>query len=90
VDCIIMVPARSGPRTVEGWLETRAPGARKRYLFRSQRLEAKREARDRGRAGGDRVARRRIPSLAQRKAEVKAALRRVRERRRPAVGSRAD
>ncbi len=90
VDCIVMVPARRGPRTVEGWLETRAPGARKRYLFRRHRLEAKREARDRARARGDRVAGRTIPSLAQRKAEVEAALRRVRERRRSAPGGRAD
>ena len=90
VDCIVMAPVRSGPRTVEGWLESRAPGARKRYLFRRQRLEAKREVRDRARARGDRVARGTIPSVAQRKAEVEAALRRVRERRRPALGSRVD
>lgn len=75
VDCIRMVPARSGPASAAEWLQTRAESARRRYAFRKRRLprEAGRQARRR------RV--NRPPPLSQRKADIEAAIARVRSRR---------
>ncbi len=75
VDCIRMLPARSGPRSAAAWLETRAFKAQQRYEFRNRRLagEARRQPR-RGRRG-------KAPPLSQRKAEIDAAVARVRNRR---------
>lgn len=75
VDCISMVPDLSGPRSADDWLEKRAPIARRRYEFRKHRLanEAQR--------GSRRRKRRQIPPLTQRRAEIDAAIARVRNRR---------
>ncbi len=75
VDCIRMLPVRSGPRSANDWLEVRAPKARRRYEFRKRRLadEAQRRA--------SRAHRATAPSLSERKAEIDAAVARVRNRR---------
>ncbi len=75
VDCIRMVPARSGPQSATAWLKTRADSARRRYESRNRRLagEASRRAR-RGRVN-------RAPPLSKRKADIEAAIARVRRRR---------
>lgn len=75
VDCIRMVRAQSGPGSAEHWLESRARAARQRYEFRKRRLEN--EARQRSR----RRDRRRAPPLSRRKADIDAAIARVRNRR---------
>lgn len=79
VDCIRMLPATFGPRSPDSWLKTRAGKARRRYQFRRRRLES--EAGRRAR----RDARKKAPPLSQRKAEINAAIARVRARR--AAGS---
>lgn len=86
VDCIRMVPAESGPRTAKEWLKSRAQTARRRYRLRQRRLQKERDARSRRKRGGAR----RAPPLAERKAEIAAAVSRVNRRRasRPPVGTR--
>lgn len=75
VDCIRMLPARTGPESAEDWLEARASKARQRYEFRKRRLakEAQRQSR--------RAHRKRVPPLSERRAEIDAAVARVRNRR---------
>lgn len=75
VDCIRMVPADSAPGSADEWLATRAQLARRRYEFRKGRLET--EARPRSR----RFRNRSLLPLSQRKADIEAALARVRNRR---------
>ncbi|HSS64735.1 MAG TPA: RnfABCDGE type electron transport complex subunit B [Gammaproteobacteria bacterium] len=75
VDCIRMLPARCGPRSADTWREERAPNARRRYEFRKRRLEY--EARSQSR----RRRLRKVPPLSERKAEIHAAIARVKARR---------
>ncbi len=75
VDCIRMVPARTGPESATAWLRTRAEAARRRYQSRNRRLA--RETGQQSRPG--RV--NRTPPLTQRKADIEAAIARVRRRR---------
>ena len=78
VECIRMIPDRSGPRSADAWVESRAPKARQRYEFRKRRLANETQSRLR------RGRRSRVPPLSERKAEIDAAVARVRNRR--AVG----
>jgi electron transport complex protein RnfB len=75
VECIRMVPDQTGPRTADAWIESRAPKARRRYEFRKHRLAGERQQRS------DRGHRSRLPPLSERKAEIDAAVARVRNRR---------
>ncbi len=79
VDCIHMVPARSGPKSMDAWLASRAGEARRRYQFRKRRLE--RELQDRRKSRTTRRRRDEVPSLSRRKADIEAAIERVRRRR---------
>lgn len=76
VECIRMVPDRSAPRSIDAWIASRAPKARRRYEFRKNRLAKERQRRlYRGLRG-------RLPPPSERKAEIDAAVARVRNRRR--------
>lgn len=75
VDCIRMLPVRSGPRSASAWLEVRAPKARQRYEFRKRRLA------DEAQRRSNRAHRTAMPSLSERKADIDAAVERVRSRR---------
>ncbi len=75
VDCIRMVPARTGPGSAHAWLETRAPKARRRYEFRKLRLDDEAQRRSHHRHRGQ------VPPLTERKADIDAAIARVRNRR---------
>ena len=83
VDCIAMVPARTGPATAEAWLAERAPGARRRF----ERRRAREASRDpaphrRVRAGRiDAAGSLRKRTADQRRADIAAAVARVRARR---------
>lgn len=75
VDCIRMVETGAAESDPEIWLKRRAPLGRARYENRRRRLARLRDERRNQRP------RRRVPSLAQRKAEIALARARVLERR---------
>ena len=83
VDCIAMVPARSGPTTAGAWLAERAPLARRRFERRRARESAldsaphRRERADRI----DAVDSLRTRTVEQRRADIAAAVERVRARK---------
>ena len=83
VDCIAMVPARTGPATPEAWLAERAPLARRRFERRHARESAldsaphRRERADRI----DAVDSLRTRTVEQRRADIAAAVERVRARK---------
>ena len=83
VDCIVMVPARTGPATPEAWLAERAPLARRRFERRHARESVldsaphRREQADRI----DAVDSLRTRTVEQRRADIAAAVARVRARR---------
>ena len=83
VDCISMVPARTGPVSVEAWLAERAPLARRRFERRRVRESAldaaphRREQADRI----DSVESLRTRTIEQRRADIAAAVARVAARR---------
>ena len=83
VDCISMVPARTGPATVEAWLAERAPLARRRFERRRARESAldaaphRREHADRI----DSVESLRTRTVEQRRADIAAAVARVEARK---------
>ena len=83
VDCITMVPARTGPASVEGWLAERAPLARRRFERRRARESAADSApHRRERAGGiDSVDPLRKRTIEQRRADIAAAVARVQARK---------
>ena len=83
VDCIAMVPARTGPATPEAWLAERAPLARRRFERRSAResaLDAAPHRRQRP-ARIDAVDSLRTRTVEQRRADIAAAVARVRGRK---------
>ena len=83
VDCIVMVPARSGPATVEAWLAERAPLARQRFERRRAResaLDPAPHRRERA-ARIDAVASLRTRTVEQRRADIAAAVARVEARK---------
>ena len=83
VDCIALVPARTGPATPEAWLAERAPLARRRFERRRARESAldpaphRRERADRIGA----VESLRTRTVEQRRADIAAAVERVRARK---------
>ena len=83
VDCIAMVPARTGPATPEAWLAERAPLARRRFERRHARESVldsaphRRERADRI----DAVDSLRMRTVEQRRADIAAAVERVRARK---------
>ena len=83
VDCIAMVPARTGPATPEAWLAERAPLARRRFERRHARESVldsaphRREQADRI----DAVDSLRTRTVEQRRADIAAAVERVRARK---------
>jgi electron transport complex protein RnfB len=83
MECIRMVPDRSGPVSADAWVASRAVAARRRYQSRKNRLAEERRRQLRGGGRG------RLPPLSARKAEVEAAVARVKNRRRarPPAGS---
>ena len=88
VDCIAMVPARTGPATHEAWLAERAPLARRRFERRCARESALDPAPHRREHAArlDTVDSLRTRTVEQRRADIAAAVARVRARRaRPAV-----
>lgn len=83
VDCISMVPARTGPATAAAWLAERAPLARRRFERRQVResaLDAAPHRRERA-ARIDAVDSLRTRTIAQRRADIAAAVARVRARK---------
>ena len=83
VGCISMVPARTGPATVEAWLAERAPLARRRFERRRVR-ESALEAAPHRREHADRidsVESLRTRTVEQRRADIAAAVARVEARK---------
>ena len=83
VDCIVMVPARGGPATPQGWLAERAPLARRRFERRRARestLDSAPHRRERT-ARIDAVASLRTRTVEQRRADIAAAVARVAARK---------
>ena len=83
VDCIAMVPARTGPSTPEAWLAERAPLARRRYRRRQAReagIDSAPHRRERV-PGLDDIEPLRRRTVEQRRADIAAALARVEARR---------
>ena len=83
VDCIAMVPARTGPATPEAWLAGRALAARRRFERRRAResaLDSAPHRRERA-ARIDEVDSLRTRTVAQRRADIAAAVARVRARK---------
>ena len=83
VDCIDMVPARAGPATPEAWLAERAPLARRRFERRHARestIDAAPHRREQA-ARIDAVDSLRSRTPEQRRADIAAAVARVRARR---------
>ena len=83
VDCIAMVPARTGPATPDAWLAERAPLARRRFERRCAResaLDAAPHRREQA-ARIDAVDSLRALTVAQRRADIAAAVARVRARK---------
>ena len=83
VDCILMVPARTGPATPEAWLAERAPLARRRFERRHAResvLDSAPHRRERA-ARIDATDSLRALTVAQRRADIAAAVARVRARK---------
>ena len=83
VDCIAMVPARSGPATPETWLAERAPLSRRRFERRRARestLDSAPHRRERP-SRIDAAASLRKRTVEQRRADIAAAVARVRARR---------
>ena len=83
VDCIDMVPARTGPVTPEAWLAERAPLARRRFDRRRAResgLDSAPHRREHA-ARLDAVDSLRTRTVEQRRADIAAAVARVRARR---------
>ena len=83
VDCIVMVPARTGPSTPEGWLAERAPLARRRHRRRQTREAGLDQAPHRRERAPrlDGIESLRTRTAEQRRAEIAAAVARVRARR---------
>ena len=83
VDCISMVPARTGPATVEAWLAERAPLARRRFERRCARESALDSAPHRREQAAriDAVDSLRAHTVEQRRADIAAAVARVRARK---------
>ena len=87
VDCISMIPARTGPATPAAWLAERAPLARRRFERRRVResaLDAAPHRRERA-SRIDAVASLRTRTVEQRRADIAAAVARVRARRARAI-----
>ena len=83
VDCILMVPARTGPATPEAWLDERAPLALRRFERRHAResvLDSAPHRRERA-ARIDATDSLRALTVAQRRADIAAAVARVRARK---------
>ena len=83
MDCIAMVPARVGPATPEAWLAERAPLARRRFERRSKRessIEPAPHRRERFRRA-DAAESGRERTVEQRRADIAAAVARVKARR---------
>ena len=83
VDCISMIPARTGPATPAAWLAERAPLARRRFERRRARESALDAAPHRREQASriDAVASLRTRTVEQRRADIAAAVARVRARR---------
>ena len=83
VDCIAMVPARTGPATPEAWLAERASIARRRFERRRTRESAFDSAPHRREQAArlDAVDSLRTRTVEQRRADIAAAVARVRARR---------
>ena len=83
VDCISMIPARTGPATAAAWLAERAPLARRRFERRRARESALDAAPHRREQANriDAVASLRTRTVEQRRADIAAAVARVRVRR---------
>ena len=83
VDCIAMVPARTGPATHEAWLAERAPLARRRFERRCARESAFDSAPHRREQAArlDTVDSLRTRTVEQRRADIAAAVARVRARK---------
>ena len=83
VDCIAMVPARTGPFTPEAWLAERAPLARRRFEGRRARESTLDSAPHRREQATrlDAVDSPRTRTVEQRRADIAAAVARVRARR---------
>ena len=83
VDCIVMVPARTGPATPEAWLAERAPLARRRYLRRQKRESGLDQAPHRRERAPrlDGIESLRTRTFEQRRADIAAAVARVKARR---------
>ena len=83
VDCIVMVPARTGPAAPEAWLAERAPLARRRFERRCTRESALDSAPHRREQAAriDAVDSLRTRTVEQRRADIAAAVERVRARK---------
>ena len=92
VDCISMIPARTGPATIEEWLVGRAPLARRRFArhrAREETLEAAPHRRMHAARIGS-VESLRTRTVEQRQADIAAAVARVEARRARAPASDAE